>query len=139
MKSIFTAFCIGISSVASLHAAIFTVDYTSSNSADFRTIQAAINAALVVPSITKLSTSPDLTLAFRVPAGGGVGTGGNYRSSELRYTLLQNPSLGTWDPTPASWITGWTLTEADNGAARLQLQVTPEGSPKRFFTLRGDK
>ena len=101
--------------------------------------RASSDAALAAPSINKLGASPALTLNFRVPAGGSVGTDGVYRTSDLRYTLLHNPSLGTWNLTPATWITGWTLTEVDNGAARLQLQVTPDGSPKRFFTLRGDQ
>jgi hypothetical protein len=97
------------------------------------------DAALAAPGITKLAATPALTLTFRVPAGGSVGADGIYRTSDLRYSLLQNTSLGIWDPTPASWITGWSLTEADNGAARLQLQVTADGAPKRFFTLRGEQ
>ncbi|MBX3740747.1 MAG: hypothetical protein KF712_07140 [Akkermansiaceae bacterium] len=77
------------------------------------------------------------SLSFRVPAGGTVGEDGIYRTSDLHYTLRHNTDLGSWDAIPSSWLAGWSLHDLGDGAARLRMEVMPDASGKRFFSLEG--
>ncbi len=93
------------------------------------------DAASATPGI---ASGADLTLDFRVPGGGTLGADGIYRTSNLQFVPRYNADLGAWNSIPASWITGWSLTDAGGGAARLRLELaTANLSGMQFFLLEG--
>ena len=94
------------------------------------------DGAKAAARITKSESG--ITLSFRVPDGGSVGSDGIYRTSNLNYNLQTGETPSATVATPALWFTGWTLQTSEPGGATLDISLQPPPAEKRFFRLQGN-
>ena len=80
-------------------------------------------------------------LSFRVPPGGIVGSDGIYRTSDLEYRVRESVDLAIWKDVPAGDLSSWSLVELPGSqhAARLQVQVSSNYAPVRFFVIQAER
>ncbi len=91
------------------------------------------DAAKAAPRIA--SREGNLTLGFRVPAGGTVGADGVYRTSDLAFTPHEGLLPTADHPLPPSWIAAWSLQPLDGGAGWLEFDLQAPPAARRFFRL----